>query len=248
MTETPSISVCVAVYRQHGAPNLQTLADRIATAGTTIELVVALNGISADVAQAPTWARLVDLKVNRGVAPGWNAAARASTGNVLVFANDDALPAPHTFALLADVLSSNPATGVVGPASHRWNINTGNSLNAVSTAGLPLGTLVETEVVSGFFMACRRSVYDTVGGFDEFYAPASWEEIDFCCAVRAQGLRNYVVAGADVQHKYGISRRQVPWKRIRFNGTSESLRSIHRRNRAHFLSKWADVPFAPVGE
>ena len=95
------------------------------------------------------------------------------------------------------------------------------------------------EVVSGFLFACRREVYDAVGGFDEYYAPFSWEEVDFCTAVRAQGLRCYQVDGVWHEHEFGVSSRQPPWRRARWNGRSQSIWWIHRRNRRHFVRKWA---------
>jgi GT2 family glycosyltransferase len=85
-------------------------------------------------------------------------------------------------------------------------------------------------------------VFDRVGGFDEAYAPCSFEEVDYCTAVRLQlGLQCYAVAGVDVDHEWGISRRAMPWKRVRFDGRAETLRSIHRRNRSHFLDKWSEL-------
>ena len=106
------------------------------------------------------------------------------------------------------------------------------------------GELVECEVVSGFLFACRRETWETVGGFDERYAPASWEEVDFCTAVRAQGERCYAVAGVPCEHEWGVSRRQPPWARAHWDGRSETWRSIHRRNRRHFLAKWGEHPVA----
>ena len=76
MTEACDLSVCVPVYRVHDAPNLATLAASVPAAlgGLRGELVVALNGIAAAAAGVPDGVRSVDLGVNRGVSPGWNAA------------------------------------------------------------------------------------------------------------------------------------------------------------------------------
>ena len=93
--------------------------------------------------------------------------------------------------------------------------------------------------MSGFLFAVRRSVYDAVGGFDEAYAPASWEEIDFNMAVQAQGLKSYAVAGVEAPHEWGISAKAPPWRAVRWGGRRELLWSIHRRNRRHFLGKWS---------
>ena len=243
-----TISTCCAVYRAHEAPNLRTLAESLdaAAAPYRSELCIALNGISAEAAGTPTSARISSLGVNRGVSPGWNAAATLAQGEILVFANDDSIPHPGALARLADALLADPLAGVVGPAGARWDTRTGEAGAMIDAESIPAGGRIEVEAVSGFLFACRREAFEAVGGFDEQFAPASWEEIDFCTAMRAHGLRNYVIASVAVEHEYGISRPQPPWRRIRFDGRSESIWSIHRRNRRHFLRKWSAKDLPPV--
>lgn len=241
------ISVCVATYKAHSAPNLASLAAGLGTAldGQPGELCVALNGIDAAEAGAPDWARTVPLGVNRGVAPGWNAAAGVAGGDVLVFLNDDCEPGPGSLAALAAVLREDDRRGVVGPSGARWSVMTGEREAWVPLEGVPAGALVPCDVVDGHCFAVRRSTFDVVSGFDEFYAPASWEEVDFCTAVRARGLENLVVAGVEVAHEWRISAKSPPWRRIAHNGRKELLWSIHRRNRAHFIAKWSHLAAAP---
>jgi GT2 family glycosyltransferase len=235
------VSVCTAVYRVHRPPNVATLgaALRAALGDEPGELVVALNGVSATAADVPAGARTVDLGVNRGVAPGWNAAAAAAIGDVLAFANDDVELGSGSLARLARVLGERPEAGVVGPVGTRWDIPAGVHREWIDTSALPPGEIAACEVVSGFLLVCRREVYEAIGGFDERYAPCSWEEVDFCTAARVRGFSCYAVAGVDVAHEWGISARQPPWRRIRYDGRSESLWRIHRRNRRYFQAKWA---------
>jgi GT2 family glycosyltransferase len=238
-----TVSVCVPVHRVHAAPNLRTLQTGLAEAlgGLSAELVVALNGVSATELELDANTRTVDLRVNRGVAPGWNAAARLARGEVLVFANDDVLLGPQSLALLHRALMEHPEGGVIGPLGTHWNVATATHLSWIDLADRPAGDLEECEVVSGHLFAVRREVYEQLGGFDERYAPCSYEEVDFCTAARVRlGLRCYAVAGVAVTHEWGISRRALPWKRVHFDGRSETLRSIHRRNRRHFIAKWGD--------
>jgi GT2 family glycosyltransferase len=235
------LSVCVPVYKSHPEPNVASLAAaRPAACGALQgELVVALNGIGAAEAGVPDGVRTVALDTNRGVAPGWNAAASAASGAMLVFATDDVVPGPGSLELRAQVRRPRPEAGVVGPVGTHWDTERWEHREFIDMSGRPAGEVEECDVVSGFLFAVRREVYDAVGGFDEAYAPASWEEVDFDQAVRAHGLKCYAVAGVDAPHEWGISARQKPWARIRWGGRSELLWSIHRRNRRHFLSKWA---------
>lgn len=240
------ISVCAAVYRVHDAPNIATVQAALGDAldGRAGELVVALNGISARDAGIADGATTIELPVNRGVAPAWNAAARASGGEVIVVCNDDVELGPASLARLAGVLLGHPHAGVVGPVGSRWDLVNGAHTAWVRPGESAGGDPLECDVVSGFLFACRREVWEEVDGFDEFYAPASWEEVDFCTAVRAAGYGCYAIPGVEVGHEWGVSRRQPPWARARWDGRSETWRSIHRRNRRHFLEKWSAHPIA----
>jgi GT2 family glycosyltransferase len=237
------VSVCVPVYRAHAEPNLAALADTMKRAldGLRGELVVALNGVSETEAGVPPWARSVDLGMNRGVSPGWNAAAAAAHGAVLAFANDDVLLGRRALRLMHDVLSTREDAGVVGPDGTRWDLSVPKHLEWLDLSDRQPGEVEACDVVSGFLFAVRREVLEAVGGFDEAYAPCSMEEVDFCTDVRKRlGLECYAVAGVETEHEYGISVSR-PWTRIRHSGRSEFLRTIHVRNVRHFRSKWQGV-------
>ena len=241
--ETLAVSVCVPVYKAHPQPNLAGVASRLDAAldGLGGELVVALNGITAREAEAPAWACTVDLGENRGVSPGWNAAAAAARGRVLVFCNDDVLLGDGSLRLLYEALAEHPEAGVVGPDGTIWDLTVPKHLERLDLSGRPAGELEACEVISGYLFAMRAEVWDALGGFDEAYAPCTMEEVDLCTDVRMRlGMKCYAVAGVQVEHEYGISHTR-PWKRIRHNGRSEFLRTIHVRNERHFRRKWREA-------
>jgi GT2 family glycosyltransferase len=243
------ISVCVAVHRVHDAPNAARLCADLPAAldGRDGELVVALNGVAAQDIGLDAAARTIDLETNRGVAPAWNAAAHHSGGELLVFCNDDVELGRGSLGRIAEALEELP-DAVLGPLGSRWDLALGRHTAWVQAAA-GAGPTAECDVVSGFLFGCRRATWEAVGGFDEFYAPASWEEVDFCTAVRAAGGRCFAIAGVDFRHEWGVSRRQPPWARARWDGRSETWRSIHRRNKRHFLAKWgAQRSFAGAPE
>jgi GT2 family glycosyltransferase len=241
----PRLSICVAVHRVHGEPNLASVAASLpaALAGLGGELVVALNGISAEAAAVPPGAVVTDLGTNLGVSSGWNAAAEASTGEILVFANDDVTLGPGSLLALANALEHLPEAGVVGPRRARWDIPGAPELSDPAPPhpeAQPAGP-VEIAAVEGFLFALRRSTFDAVGGFDVAYDPCLFEEIDFCTAVRQRlGLRVWAVPDVDHHHRNGISaRRGWPWTGVTHGGRRETLRSIRRRNRRHYREKWS---------
>jgi GT2 family glycosyltransferase len=239
--ETVDVSVCVPVYRSHAAPNIAALGESMSGAleGMTGELVVALNGIDATAAGVPEQALTVDLGVNRGVAPGWNAAASVARGRTLVFANDDVVLGRGALAQLAHTLEDHQDAGVVGPLGALWELSRQRHVEWVEPTDLAPGELRRCDAVSGFLMAARREVYERAGGFDERYAPCTWEELDLCTTVRVRlGLECYVVGGVKHEHEFHIS-SAPPWRRLRYDGHSEMLWRIHHRNARYFRRKWA---------
>jgi O-antigen biosynthesis protein len=236
----PAVAVCVPVWRRHGPPNLRTLAEGLASAldGIEGELVVVLNGIEPAAAEVPEGATTVSFPVNRGVAPAWNAAASASSAEVLCVVNDDVALGPGAVRVLAEALRAREDAGMVGPVGTMWDFWSPRHESWVDVDGLEPGATAECDVVSGFCFATPRSVYEQVGGFDEAYAPCGFEEVDYSAAVRSVAARRcYAVAGVLYDHEFGVSARR-PWTRIRWDGKSETLRSISRRNRRHFIGKW----------
>jgi GT2 family glycosyltransferase len=240
--ERVDVAVCVAVYRDHGPPNLATLSGSLEAAldGLRFEVVVALNGIDAERAGVPDGATVVDLGVNRGVPVAWNAAARAATARHLVFANDDLELGPGSLAMLSRALDERPDVGVVGPVGTQWDIADGRHVAHLPDEAVAPGTRRECDVLSGFLFATPASVFEAVGGFDEALTPCSYEEVDYCTSVRLRLGKSCVeVAGVDARHEFQISAASR-WHRVHFDGRSERVGSIARRNRRHFVHKWRD--------
>jgi GT2 family glycosyltransferase len=241
LQQRADISICVPVWKRHSPPNLSTLQSSIheALAGLRGELIVVLNGISSGEVDAPVDAFILEFDVNRGVPVAWNHAARSAHSDVLCFVNDDVVLGCGALRLLWESAQRRDA-GVVGPVGSRWDLDAGRHLEYVSTDSLPPGALKQCEVVSGFLFATRSDVFRAVGGFDEAYTPCGFEEVDYCTSVRLRlRLNCYAVAGIHYEHEFGISSRRH-WRRIRFDGRTESIGDIARRNREHFVGKWRD--------
>ena len=239
---THDISVCAAVYRAHDEPNIASLARELPAAvdGLTYELVVLLNGIDPASAGAPEGARIVQEDANYGLPIAWNRAAAAADGRVLVFANDDLSLGPGSLRMLHDALAQNSDAGVVGPVGTNWDLERAVHRAWIDPDSLEPGQVRECDVVSGFLFATPAEVFEKVGGFDEAYSPVTFEEVDYCTAVRRKlGLRCFAVGGVDQDHEFGITAKGKPWRRVKWARGNEFLFRIDRRNRKHFLSKWA---------
>ena len=163
-----------------------------------------------------------------------NAAARASTGDVLGFINDDieVLSADWLEQMVA--LAEQEQVGCVGAklVYPDQRIQQGGVvLGLYGLAGHAhrfakrddpgyLGRLTTVHNVSAVTAACllvRRRIFDQVGGFDEGFAVA-FNDVDFCLRVRAAGYLNVWTPHAELTHHESVSRGRdlSPAKSMRF--------------------------------
>ncbi|MDI9847784.1 glycosyltransferase [Rhodoblastus sp. 17X3] len=90
----------------------------------------------------------------------------------------------------------------------------------------------QVDYISGACIMLRREIWNELGGFDELYSPAYYEDNDLAFRVRAKGLKTYYTPFAKVVHFEGVS-----------SGTS--LTSGAKRyqvvNEPKFRARWASA-------
>jgi GT2 family glycosyltransferase len=134
-----------------------------------------------------------------------NAAVNECTGNgILVFLNDDMICLTQDWDVRLRGQLARPDIGVVGGrllypngALQHAGVIFRHKANPIHEAvadapsdGLYLDrTLLvhETAAVTGAFLACRRAIFDRVGGFDAQRYAVTFAETDFCVRTRAHG-------------------------------------------------------------
>jgi GT2 family glycosyltransferase len=161
-------SVVVATYerRERVLRLLRALAGQVGVAG--FEVVVVDDGsgdgtvdaVKREAQSLPFPIRVLAQDRNQGPASARNRGWRASSGPVVVFTDDDCVPAPGWLA--AVVAGLDEADLVAG--------RTMASRAAYEQRG-PWSYWIDDDGQSGFFSTCnigyRREVLDAVGGFDE---------------------------------------------------------------------------------
>lgn len=181
-----------------------------------IEVVVVDNGDGTSAAAArlaaPSAAVLTPER-NLGFAGGCNLAVDRGSGDVVLLVNPDVELHPEALAALVAALDE-PGVGVVGakllfPDGDRIQHAGGElRLPLALTAhrgyrqpdGPAFATPYDAQYVTGAALATRRSTWQLLGGLDESFAPAYFEEVDFCLRVRAAGLQVRYCAAAVGQH------------------------------------------------
>lgn len=219
MAEADMLRVSVVVLAWNAAADLPLCLEEIARSrGVDLQVIVVDNASadgSADVAAAhPTKPVVVRNEINRGCAGGNNAGWRAAAHPFVVFVNPDCMVERDAIRLLVEPLARDMSVGITGaklyyPNSRRIQHAGGSmapngiaaheGLNAEDDGSHDIDR--ECDYVTGALFAARRTDLEELGGLDEEYFPAYYEEADLCAQMRARGKRILYVAGAVGFHR-----------------------------------------------
>lgn len=147
-------------------------------------------------------ARLIRNARNRGFLRAVNQAARRSRGELLLLLNSDAELLPGSLAAAVATLGSSGEIGAVGGKLVLTNgrLQEAGSLcwqdgsclgygRGDSPLAFPYMFRRDVDFCSGAFLLTRRALFVDGGGFDEDYAPAYYEDADYCARLWEAGHR-----------------------------------------------------------
>lgn len=138
---------------------------------------------------------VVALEKNRSFAHAANVGAASINEDLLFLLNPDTEVEEDTVATLVSAMEQRPqSAGVVpllvnpdGSGQHRWQLRRLPTIARLATGrpGAPAFTTPPTttapvEQPAAAAWMIRRDVWRSLGGLDETYAPAWWEDVDFC--------------------------------------------------------------------
>jgi O-antigen biosynthesis protein len=242
------VALVIPVYEQHLLTYtcLRSIADT--TVGIAIEVIVVddASPTAAEMALPDvTGVRFIRNQRNQGFLKNCNLAAREARGRYVAILNNDIILQPGWLASMLRVFDEQENTGLVGAKlvypdgtlqeaggivwrdGSAWNV--GRNDNADKPE---YNYLREVDYCSGACLVMEKSFWDQLGGFDERYAPAYYEDTDLAFRVREAGKRVFYQPHATVVHFEGKS-----------SGTdlSQGVKQHQVTNQATFLARWKDV-------
>jgi GT2 family glycosyltransferase len=189
-----------------------------------------------------TGARLVFSPENLHFLRGVNRAVREARGRNILLLNNDAQILPGTLEAALRALASARNIGAVGgrvilpdgtlqeAGSILWRDGTATGYGRGHLPSEPeFDFRRDVDYCSGVFLLTPREVFERLGGFDERYVPAYYEETDYCVRLHQTGLR--VVFDPDVvviHYEFGSS------------ADSEAALALQRRNHGIFFERHAE--------
>jgi GT2 family glycosyltransferase/glycosyltransferase involved in cell wall biosynthesis len=241
----PEVSLILPVHSQ---PELTAACVRaiVATATVPYELVVVDDTATASVKDVV--ARIAGATVlmnahNSGYTRSLNRGSVRARGEFLLFLNDDTVPQPGWLEAMVECARSSEDVGVVVPmylapdgslkeaGSIVWSDgsaeNFGRGDRVVERSRYRYRR--EVDYGSGACLLVRTDLFRAIGGLDEQFSPAYYEDADLCFAAREAGSRVLYEPRARVVHVEGATA-----------GTELSAgnKRFQLVNQAPFVAKW----------
>jgi GT2 family glycosyltransferase/SAM-dependent methyltransferase len=239
----PAVSIVIPAYGR--ALDVYRCLYAVAQNSGSVAFEVILADDNPQAPVAPLFDGIAGLRVvantgNLGFLRNCNSAARKVLGPAILFLNSDTVVHEGWLQPLLDLVGRDPSIGMVGCkllnldgtlqeaggalTSDGW----GRPYGAGQDAARPEFNFVrEVDVVIGASFLVTRAAWEAIGGFDDIYAPAYYEEFDLAFAVRARALKVMYQPASVVTHLDGKS-----------YGTA-TRDALSLRNHALFCAKWA---------
>jgi len=214
-TGTPRVSIIVVLFNQAGLSLLCLQA--LARLRSPSSQLIIVDNASSD--RVPQLLERIDGAIirreadNLGFVRAVNRAAADATGDYLLLLNNDAVVFDDTLARAAARLDAEPDAGAVGGPILLWDGRLQEAGSIIWRDGSCLGYgrgespdagpyryLRDVDYCSGAFLMTRRALFESLGRFDDRYAPAYYEESDYCVRVLETGHRIVCDPAVRVKH------------------------------------------------
>ncbi|RBP51497.1 glycosyltransferase [Arenicella xantha] len=186
--------------------------------------------------------RIVRGDENQGFLLNCNSSVTAARGKFIVLLNNDTNVQAGWLSELISPLEHCPEIGITGPkfVYPDGRLQEAGGIIFSDASGWNYGRFDQpnkpeyefsrdVDYVSGACLVFKKSLWSRIGGFDTEFAPAYYEDTDFCFQARALGLRVRFVASSTVVHFEGVS-----------HGSNEDsgIKKYQVTNRKKFREKW----------
>ena len=198
------------------------------------------GSMAEEISRRAPWVNVIALDSNIGFGPANNLAVEQVEGEFVAFLNPDIVVTegwlPPLLSALADpaVFVAAPlllsAQGYVEEAGQVMFADGGSDAVGGPQLSFDYEQMMFSRDVDYASAACwltRRSVFNSLGGFDPAYAPAYFEDPDLAFTARARGLVSRLVVDRPVVHAHAVA--------------TENRIALAERSRKIFQAKWVEV-------
>lgn len=243
----PKVSIIIPVYNQfeYTYKCLKSILKN--TNDIEYEIIIADDVSSDETVNIKSYIQNITVirnEKNLGFLLNCNNAAKYARGEYLHFLNNDTQVEENWLSSLVQLIESDEKIGMVGsklvyPDGRQqeaggiiWNDASGWNFGRLDDPLKPEYNYVkEVDYISGAAIMLSKKLWNEIGGFDERYVPAYYEDTDLAFEVRKHGLKVMFQPKSVVVHFEGIS-----------NGTDlgSGIKKYQVVNNQKFLEKWKD--------
>lgn len=246
--ENPRVSVVIPVYNQF-VYTYNCIRSIIENSGdVSYEILIADDCSTDQVARLEQFvegAVVVHNQQNLRFLRNCNHAAEQAKGEFILFLNNDTQVQKDWLAPLVALMDRDETIGMVGskliyPDGYLqeaggivWNdASAWNYGHRKDPQDCEYNYVREVDYISGAAIMIRADLWREIGGFDERFAPAYYEDTDLAFEVRKHGKKVMYQPQSVVVHFEGVS-----------NGTdlTSGQKAYQVANREKFYQKWQDV-------
>lgn len=242
--EQPIASILIAVHNKyeytfHCLESIQRVCK-----GMDYEIIL-VDDLSSDetvtIEERIRGITVIHNSVNLGFLKNCNMAARKARGKYLVFLNNDTLVHENWLSALISPMEGEDTIGMTGSkflypdgtiqeaGGIIWRDATGcNYGRGKPGNAYDCNYVKDVDYISGASICVRRALWEQIGGFDERYAPAYFEDSDLAFSVRKLGYRVVYQPHSVVTH----------FERVSYSGAKSNSFMLMNRNRSAFIEKW----------
>ncbi|MFI2859232.1 glycosyltransferase [Paenibacillus sp. JSM ZJ436] len=246
--KNPKVSIIIPVFNQWEYTYSCLLSIKENTSDVTYEVIVA-DDMSTDetirIGNFISNVTVVRDGENRGFLLNCNHAAEQARGEYIFFLNNDTNVQPGWLSSLVGLVESDTSIGMVGskliyPDGRQqeaggiiWNDASGWNYGRLDDPDkAEYNYIKEVDYISGAAVLIRHTLWKEIGGFDERYVPAYFEDTDLAFEVRNLGYKVVFQPQSVIVHFEGVSHG---------TDTNSGVKKYQIDNKMKFFEKWSQV-------